>query len=169
LGGVSLLGHTRADLLGGVPRTAFSFFAGVLLRQALPDRRLPTWVLPISVAVLLLTFLPHSGSTGWWYDIACIAFVYPIIIWTVAQVEVRGAARQVAEIAGALSFPVYILHYPIYFWVDQAVGGSRSMLVICAVFICCVSWLALKFFDEPVRRLLLSQRGVRRNTEGASS
>lgn len=153
--GVMHLGNTRADLLGGVPRTAFSFFLGVWLYRNRSDRPLPVpGGLAIPVLVLLGSFWPDAGlEHEVAYQLVCIGLIYPVIIAVVARIETPPRLMPLALWLGALSYPIYVLHYPIYQWLERFMPASLGgRLWIAAALIVVLSHLALKWIDIPVRR-----------------
>jgi len=72
------------------------------------------------------------------------------------------------KFAGRISYPLYILHYPfLLIYMNFALtrkppvpmvylAGTVSFVIVLAV-----SWLSLKYYDEPVRRWLRSRTLVR--------
>ena len=97
------------------------------------------------------------------YEVVCIAVVFPILVWIAA-----GAAFDCGRMAkfyralGDLSYPLYIVHYPImyvfYAWIIEkkyytlsACWGAASLVVVSSILL---AVLCLRLYDEPVRRWL---------------
>jgi peptidoglycan/LPS O-acetylase OafA/YrhL len=156
--GISKLGHSYADFFGGIPRTTFSFLMGVLLHSLRMKGRLPKIELPpmVLASLLVLTFLPPIAIRGnVLYDLACVAIVFPAIIIAGAQVEPVGFDRRIAVVSGELSYPIYVLHYPLMLWYEATIGRD-SLLHLCGVtlLVIVLSWVILKTYDIPIRNRL---------------
>jgi peptidoglycan/LPS O-acetylase OafA/YrhL len=159
----SILSSTAApgiyysNFLGGVPRTAFSFFVGVLifeLREVIPRVRIH----PILLAMALLgVFSPNKGwpvgDTS--YLVFCIVLVFPAIIVAGYQNAPKKRLSEYAALAGALSYPIYLLHYPFYVWYEEVSPlPHRPSIVAAALIVPPLSYLVLKIYDEPIRLAL---------------
>jgi peptidoglycan/LPS O-acetylase OafA/YrhL len=154
-------------------RMAFSFTMGLWLyrvRERAPKLRLGWAVLS---AVLVLAFaaplvpksVPHGNGL---FEATAVLALFPAIILCGAHSEIGRIEMALCRFAGRISYPIYILHYPfllIYMnfitfrkppalVADLAAAGS-FVLVVAA------SWLALKLYDEPVRRWLKVTRPSR--------
>jgi peptidoglycan/LPS O-acetylase OafA/YrhL len=88
--------------------------------------------------------------------------LFPAMIVVAARAPVTGWRQPLCERAGALSYPVYVLHIPIYGVMTILVRkygilaeNPRPWLgLIAMTTVLAVSWVALKFYDEPVRAWL---------------
>ena len=67
----------------------------------------------------------------------------------------------VCNFLGQLSYPVYIVHYPVmymfYAWVWSHGLSFADVWPVCAVLfvgIIVFAWLVMRFYDTPVRRAL---------------
>ncbi len=156
-----LLGDRTTDFLWGVPRVGVSFAIGLLAyelhkRQVL-QRTVPFWV--IALALIIPMAVPRFGG-GVLFDAFFIYILTPLIVLLGANIEQKGNALQASRIGGELSYPIYVLHFPLFVWINglvQFIGVNLPIwfiLTLYAVFIVCGSWLALIWFDRPVRRLL---------------
>lgn len=156
-------------------RMAFSFIMGLWLyrvRDRLPKIRLG-WI--ALSAVLVLAFaaplvpwsVPHGNGA---YEAAAVMLLFPAIILCGAHSDIGPVELALCKFAGRISYPLYILHYPfllIYMnfvlsrkppaAVADMAGAGSFVLVIA------VSWLALKLYDEPVRRWLKTRLLTRRD------
>lgn len=166
--GLKPLGNTWQHLAAGVPRTSFSFLLGVALYrlQAAAPRGLPGAV-ALAGALLVASFTPplafdHTRA----YQLACVALLYPAIIVFVARQPSGGRWARLARGLGAVSYPLYILHDPLYAWLDRVLTPDvPGRLWIALAVIVAASAAALRLVDEPVRRRLSRwqrQRAARR-------
>lgn len=162
-GGVSHLGHTYPEFFGGVPRTVFSFLLGVLMYRWRQEGKLPSLPGGMWGAALLLlaTFTPPALMPGnAVYELVCIVVVFPVVIMMAAGAQLTGRTAAFAGFSGALSYPLYIVHYPLLFWFEAAIGrGSLWWLLAATVTIVVLSYAALKLVDEPVRAWLQKRSG----------
>jgi len=159
-------GATPREFLGGFPRVTYGFFAGVLLNRLLRGRSdAPiAWALPVTAVALLAVFVVPGGRS--WnpaFELACLLLLFPAMIVLAARAPVLGWRAPLCAVAGALSYPVYVLHIPVYGLITVLVlkfGWSADHLrpwlgLGAATIILTVSWLALKLYDEPVRAWLV--------------
>ena len=169
-GGVDV-GGRPAYLLGGFPRTALGFFGGALLYRLIAAGRLRGWTMPIlpapfaTTAIVLLGLLATPSHYHWnpLFDLACLLGLFPLLVATAAAaVPAQGFGARFCRLAGDISYPLYVLHYPLYVLIGGLVfqGAGIDMptpwrgLFADAVIIG-AAWLALKLYDEPVRRRLM--------------
>lgn len=168
----------RGDLIGGwaldppgiqigLSRVMFPFFAGVLLMRLGGRLQIPS-AFTISSALLIVALcLPRFGGTDHlWvnglYDAACVILLFPLIVAIGAGERMAdGASVRIARFFGALSYPLYITHYPLIYiytgWVvDRKIPARQGAVVGVGVFVAAVTlaYACLKLYDEPVRRRL---------------
>ena len=147
----------------GLPRVCASFFAGVLLLRL--HRRLPTRDLRLGglcALGLLLSFaaLPQRSPASGVYDAAVVLAVYPVMILLAASSTPW--LPRVALLAGAVSYPLYVLHEPALKIVagglrasglgTQEPGIAEALLRFGIVLL--GSYAALRLYDEPLRAWL---------------
>ena len=148
-------------------RVAYPFFAGMLLYRLggiIPMK----WGYPILSVVLLAVFMaPNSHYTGL-MDAALIIFVFPLVVAAGAGSSVSGRLGSVCRFFGAISYPLYILHYPfIDIYAHWLWSGQHDPAAIWGVFAAMVvgligfAWAAERYFDRPVRAWL-GRTGQRR-------
>jgi len=158
------LGWGWTNLWGGVPRTSFSFFLGVLIfRLDIPRPKTPPLLALASVPLLFLA-----------PPILAVLAGYPLLL--IAATHANAPAAPTLTAAGALSYPLYVIHLPALYWIRwmlpldwpqwASVTASLALTLLCA-------FLALKLWDEPVRRwlgfgdrLFISRRGRPRYPQG---
>ncbi len=170
-GGVDVGGLPRT-FWAGVPRTAFGFFGGALLYRchtaaAARGWRLPTLKAPfVTTAVLLVAILAAPNRFAWnpWFNLFALGVAFPLLVaLAAAPGPAQGHGAKLCKLAGDLSYPVYVLHYPIYVLIGGLglrlakipayapwIGMAGAAIVIAA------AWIALKFYDEPLRRRLMN-------------
>lgn len=142
------LGWGWPNLWGGVPRASFSFFLGVLIfRLDIPRPRTPP--LLVLAATAALFFAP---------PLLAVLVGFPLVLVAATPPDAPGSRAMTA--AGALSYPLYVVHLPALYWIRWllplglpewvSVTASLALTLLVAV-------VALKLWDEPIRRWLSRQ------------
>ena len=153
--------------LGGFLRLAFSFSAGLLLSRVLKPRRVRGAFWIAAVVIVAVMVCPYVGGDepsmlNALYDAGCTLVVFPAVVALGAcGVTTDRTSGAICEFLGRISYPVYIIHYPVmylfYNWV-WSTGKSFGEVwpVCCCLFVVIIgmAWVAMRFYDEPVRRWL---------------
>jgi peptidoglycan/LPS O-acetylase OafA/YrhL len=144
----------------GVVRMMFPFFAGLLLFRSGKLLRVPNAYVVCSVMLIVLFFLPTFKYNGV-YEAACIIVGFPIIVAAGAGGKIDGRWAKLCNFSGAISYPIYILHYPFIYiyteWVYIDKPPSRQIAMVATglfVFFILLAYAILKVYDEPVRNWL---------------
>ncbi|GHU91951.1 acyltransferase [Bacteroidia bacterium] len=164
IGGWALDGH---HLHVGFTRLMYPFFAGLLLYRMgklIRIRRAFLWCSLLLVAVLVV---PRIGGpeTLWMnglYEATIIIIVFPLIVFMGASGEIKGKyTSKICKFLGDISYPLYLVNYPLCYihigWISDkkytlAEAGWVPVIVFAASVL--LAYLALKLFDEPVRKWL---------------
>ncbi|MDP9038006.1 MAG: acyltransferase [Acidobacteriota bacterium] len=157
----------REQLHIGFARLLFPFFAGILLMRS--GRRIHTRSAFLLCSLLLIAIfsIPRiGGPEHLWanglYESFAIIVLFPIIVAMGAGDTVSGAfSTRLCRFFGAISYPLYITHYPLIYvytaWVTRdhipAARGALfgGLLLLVAV---SVAYASVKLYDEPVREWL---------------
>jgi peptidoglycan/LPS O-acetylase OafA/YrhL len=151
----------------GFTRLLFPYMAGMLIRRVInPVSKKNTFLLCCVLLVAVLSFPRVGGHDKVWanglFDSMSIIVVFPVIICLGAIGQIKGAfANKLCTFLGDISYPVYIIHYPItyvfYAWVVKnnipVMQGLAAGIGIL-LFTLTLSYLLLKYYDQPVRRWL---------------
>ncbi len=109
------------------PRVIAEFSLGVCLyneRDRLP--RLPDWLLPALGAIMLFLFLFADGRALLLY----IFVLAPLLILSAARLQPRRLARKLCQTLGDMSYPLYVLHIPLYALMGVILPLDHMPLVI---------------------------------------
>ena len=163
VGGV-LGGNYWHNLDGGLVRVGFAFLSGVALcRWVARDAAAARPYLAFGVAAGLLGVLlcPVPPAANWLYESLAVLVAFPLIIAAGAWASPGRRAASVSLFLGRLSYPLYILHFPLvkafsYFARAHDVRGARLWLLIAMEVSCAVGFsiIVMRLFDEPVRAWL---------------
>ena len=123
----------------------------------------------IAIAVLFALFsVPFFPSVNGIcvngiFEMCCIMLIFPSLVWLGASgVTSDKASTGVCKFLGDISYPLYIVHYPVmylfYAWLikNQLYTLGETWQVVACVYATNVllAFAALKLYDEPVRKWL---------------
>ena len=144
-----------------VPEFVFGVCLGLLFRQR-PDMFRSQWLLPSVLAATLAVLM--SSSSLWVAPVATICF--GLLIIGVAANEDSRIARVLSNrwlmLAGAASYALYILQYPVRYWVGQLFTGSAEIFgrLLYVPLLMAISIVVFLYFEEPVRERLRQKAGL---------
>ncbi|WP_166925331.1 acyltransferase family protein [Flavobacterium poyangense] len=151
----------------GFTRLLYPFFAGVLLSRLgkLIHIKGAFWICSFLITILLA--IPRIGNenTLWMngiYESVCIIVLFPLIVSIGAGGELKNPfSIKACQFLGAISYPIYITHYPLIYWytawvVNNKVTIEEGYVLGIGVLITSIvlAYLCLKLYDEPVRNWL---------------
>jgi peptidoglycan/LPS O-acetylase OafA/YrhL len=167
--GVGLLRHGLgfgnywADFPLGAVRVAFPFFLGVGLLRLRQDGRLgwaraPGW---LCGAVLLLILCAPRLQDRLSYDAIAVTIIFPLLIACASNAWPSKLTASTWNIAGTLSYPIYILHSGLI----RILGGIAGKLHLSGLklmawmgfeitVVCLCAYAATTLYDKPVRTKL---------------
>lgn len=153
---------------GGFLRMLFPFSMGILLSRHFKPVKIKGAFWICSILLIALFAVPYIlGTTplcmNGIYEIVCIAFFFPIIVWLGASGATTDRhSTHLCKFLGDISYPVYIVHYPImylfYNWLikEKLYTLAETWPVAIGVFLLNVvlAYTCLKIYDEPFRKWL---------------
>ena len=94
-----------------------------------------------------------------------------LIILCGAHFDAGTGMIRLCKFSGHLSYPLYITHIPFvyvlagYSWTRHpSLNVKLTLISLLIPFVIFVSWLVLKYYDEPVRSWLSRRYGIKRTT-----
>ncbi len=170
-----LIGNDPAGFAFGLARVTYSAGVGILIFRLYETRRFEWFKIgiagPITIATTLF-LMPHYQAATIYYDSFVLVVLYPLIMFALMRQE--PLFPKLSRLSGALSYPLYVLHEPLLFLlsgiliithVSQSNSGPvEGMLRIVTIII--LSWLCLKYLDEPCRRWLTRLKDKNQNSSG---
>ncbi len=160
----------------GFTRLLFPFFAGLLLSRLGYTLRLRSGFWVCSLVLIVILVMPRIGGEehGLWngiYEAFSIIVLFPLIVAAGAGSNVTGRSAKVCKFLGEISYPLYIVQYPIVYtllgaWkrhnpdapLDQTIFINVCVFLL-SIFI---AYASLKLYDEPVRNWLKQHWLMRR-------
>lgn len=148
--------------LEGISRVGFGFFLGVAFYRYRNHgflRRIPR-LHPALASIFLLISLSLPPFSSNMYDFIVTILILPLIVAASAHYELQGWGAAVSKFAGWLSYPLYVVHYPVMFLTAGAAkyfGARPPMAILEAMtLISCLAsaYFLGKYYDEPLRRWL---------------
>ncbi|MGZ3814575.1 MAG: acyltransferase family protein, partial [Mucilaginibacter sp.] len=140
-----------------VVRMMFPFFGGLLLFRTGKLIRIPRAYVVCSLLLIGLFFMPTYKYNGL-YEAGCIIIAFPIIVAAGAGGQISGRWAKICKFSGAISYPIYITHYPFIYiytmWIATKKPAPSQIVPVAGMlflFFILLAWVALKFYDEPVR------------------
>ena len=149
------LGYQITSVGVGAARLLFSFPAGIILNRLHRANRLPRFgpsalVLAIALAAAILVPMPAVIM-----DPVMIMLICPAIVIAGANSTSKGA---IVKFVGRLSYPLYLVHWPLLVLFDPSTDPLRTSHVGLYVAFVSLSLglaiVALLFYDEPLRNRL---------------
>lgn len=181
--GMAMIGVSCSDLdvgwnhktfLGGFCRVGYSFFAGIVLYRRFANNKGDNGnfrfhnvfsIVVIAFLATLLMLMP-SQKNRLLYELAVVLLVFPVVVYLAMLLRPTKALSKFFKFLGLVSYGLYTLHLPISALVRGVLlkfaGVSNSAtypsapwfgfgFIFCMAFL---SWLADKFYDEPIRNFL---------------
>jgi peptidoglycan/LPS O-acetylase OafA/YrhL len=141
-------------------RMMFPFFAGLLLFRTGKIIKIQMAYVLCSLALIIVFMLPTHQFTAL-YEAGCIIIVFPLIVAAGAGGQIKGLLAQVCKFSGTISYPLYIIHYPLIYIYTAWIGIKKpdvtqiiSIGIMLFTFCILLAWIILKLYDEPVRKWL---------------
>jgi len=170
---------------GGLLRMLFPFTLGMIISRTFKPMKVKGAFWICSVVLIVLFSVPYIESAGGvvnlncLYEFVCVALIFPLLVWLGAcgsTTEGGKATHRICQALGDLSYPLYIVHYPImyifYAWlIDKQIYslshclGVATLVVVSSILL---AILCLKFYDEPLRRKWAHSSGGNSECAGKS-
>jgi len=162
--GTYATGSQVPHILPAICRVGFSYFLGILIFRISRPGAGHAWLwLPLTAAFYVLLAFPTLAHGNRFVDAALLVFVLPTIVYLAAKCDMPKRLEKLCRMSGDLAYPIYMVHYPfiaIAAMLVTAYGitgwGVVGAFMACFSLILGFSMLALKFYDEPLRKWLNS-------------
>jgi peptidoglycan/LPS O-acetylase OafA/YrhL len=119
------------------------------------------------MALIILFAVPYIPSDNGislnsLYEFVCIACIFPALVWLGACGSASGMTSKANTFLGELSYPLYIVHYPImyifYAWLIKndiyTLKACWPVALLVVASSIALAYACLKLYDIPVRNWL---------------
>ncbi|PRY49447.1 peptidoglycan/LPS O-acetylase OafA/YrhL [Arcticibacter pallidicorallinus] len=145
---------------GGI-RVFYSFLAGMLIYRMNWIIKNPLGFLPLSLLLSLAFLMPFVEKFNWLNDLVTVLFYFPLLIALGAGSLLKPAYLKVCRFSGAISYPLYMVHYP-FLWVfhsyvlqnNPPVNEMIAITVVGVPLLVAFAYCIMAFVDVPVRKYL---------------
>lgn len=165
IGGWSISDPTQLKI--GFIRLSLPFLSGLLLSRIGKLKYTKNAFLWCSILLVVLFSVPRlGGEESLWmnglYECFCLIVMFPFIVWMGAGGKITGKkTNKVCKFLGDISYPLYITHLPIICvymaWITNngyTLANSWYYGLGVAVIAIAVAYVAMRFYDIPVREWL---------------
>lgn len=143
-------GWSADTMAFGLARVFFGFGAGVLLYRMHCSGRAPKLPGSFLANAMVLGIVLISPAMSFALQIAADFLLFPVVLLSAARhTEAQGT---VCRTLGELSYPLYIVHWPVFLWVGIIVGISWWTPFVAVAGALLTAHVALKVYDEPSRK-----------------
>lgn len=156
------------NFFGGLLRMMFPFSLGMLMARNFKPVKIKGIFWIVWAVLFGLFSVPAFAKCGaisvnGLYELACVMFAFPAIVWLTASGESTGKASSAfCKFLGDISYPLYIVHYPVmylfYAWLIEnklyTLGETWQVVIMVFAINITLAYACLKLYDEPVRRWL---------------
>ncbi|MBV9963857.1 MAG: acyltransferase [Parafilimonas sp.] len=160
---------TAEQLRIGFTRLSYPFLAGMLLARVSKPGNMGNTFVWCSLLLIVMLAIPRIGGSNteyFWmnglYEALIIIIVFPIIVYLGASGNIQNKkVEAVCRFLGNISYPVYIIHYPLIYiffgWVidkHKTIEQAWPFGLLILVGAVTLAYLFLKLYDLPIRKWL---------------
>lgn len=140
---------SSSRFLYGFPRVLMSYSLGIVLWRTLGDKsRCSPWPAFVGAPVIFIGYSTLIEPDLFWFDLPVAIGASALLIISGLGVRENGRLAHACAAGGALSFPLYAVHYPVFLFV-QATGGAKWIALAIAVALAAVIALTLEKASWP--------------------
>lgn len=161
-------GWAGENFWDGGARVFYSFLAGVLIfrYQLIIPNKLGFFLL---APLLSLAFLMPWGDWNWLAELMVVVIYFPLIVSLGAGSSLSKMLEGMCRFSGDLSYPLYMTHYcaiwifgNYYSTIKPSMDDVNVVIVGGVLFLIGFAYIAMRWYDIPLRRYLSQRRYLRR-------
>ncbi len=156
------------NLYGGALRMLCPLTLGLLLSRVFRPAKVRGAFWICSAVLIGLFHVPYIASDGsislnGVFETVSIVAVFPTLVWLAASGKTTDRmSAAVCKFLGDISFPLYIVHYPLmyafYLWLiktrQYTLHETWPVALLTVVASVVLAWICMRFYDLPVRKWL---------------
>lgn len=170
--GIVYIVKTSGSLIGGWngetfwhggARVAFSFLAGMCIFRYQLIIKNNLGFAGLSLLLIAAFLMPYNEAYNWITESFIVLIYFPVLIALGAGSTLRSQQENICKLSGNISYPLYMTHYFAMwsfgsYFSKAKPEGSTLLLVVLVIFLLqlLVAFLAMKYYDAPVRNRLTS-------------
>jgi len=149
---------------GGPVRVVFSFLAGVLVYRIGGIIRTRLGFVAMGALLMVGFLFPYLKKYNYIIDPVIVIIYFPMVVALGAGATLRPAFGRLCRFSGAISYPLYMVHYP-FIWLFMSYVEKYKPSLVQMAWITVVgtalmiglAYVVMVFVDEPVRKWLKSK------------
>lgn len=159
-------GWGKDSFWDGSVRVSFSFFAGLLIYRF-------NWIIKNKIGFIGLSLLLTAAfvmpylSHNWLVETLLVLIYFPLLVALGAGSTLSSKSKAICIFSGNISYPLYMTHY-FAIWIfasyltkyKPSIAEQYCVAALCTILLVGLAYLALKFYDAPIRKYLSSKRRV---------
>lgn len=142
-------------------RLGWCYCGGILFARAWREGRRShlrlDWRLALALPFVATLAWPYQPLQGWAGSAVLILVVYPPLFWLAASTEAPARAAPLLSALGALSFPLYALHFGVLVLYERAMGMEGHLFAVptALALAAAVAWAQPKLTRALRRRRMM--------------
>lgn len=160
------VGWSGDNFWGGGIRVLYSFLAGMCVYRFKWIIRNRLGFLLISILLLASFLVPYTEPTAPFVDPLIVILYFPLIVALGAGISLEGTSKKVCEFSGAISYPLYMVHYPILWlflsYLEKYPLSMDQMWVVIPIgtlLLIVFAYIIMIGLDIPIRKYLRRKMG----------
>ena len=165
--------YTAGNLMGGWSkdtfwqggaRIAYSFLAGMLVYRYNLIIKNKLGFLGMTILLLAGLLMPWS-KLNWITELVVVVIYFPLLVAMGTGARLQEQMRKLCIFSGRISYPLYMTHYAVLWMFGNYYGqykpgtGALTLIIPGAIILLLgAAYLAMVWYDEPLRRWLSSKR-----------
>ncbi|WP_443939520.1 acyltransferase family protein [Pedobacter sp. MW01-1-1] len=149
----------------GGARIFFSFLAGMLIHRFNFILKSKLGFISLSLLLIFALVIPFSEKWNWYVEALVILLFFPLLISLGAGATLSKSLTKICQFSGKISYPLYMTHYAvIWIFLDYCKKYKPTMeqvsyiVPISTIILLAFAYLAMVFYDEPLRKYLKSKK-----------
>lgn len=155
------VGWSGDNIMGGGIRVFYSFTAGMLLYRLQWIIRSGLGFVSLSLLLFLAFLIPFSKTTNPFVEPLVVIFYFPLLIALGAGARLKPSVQRICTFLGAISYPLYMVHYP-FIWIffsyvevyKPSLAQMSAIIPAGALLLIGLAYAVMIYVEQPVRAAL---------------